>query len=158
VAVQRGAGAASAWATYSTRLGSPVGDTTSGAFRFTCTAVHATCKVTINAAALAAVPGTVGVYPRVLIQRQGTSGGPQTYCEYGDGSFSPATPAGDTVLATQPPSATPAYTPVPIHIGGSADCGWVPPGGGPAPAGLVTEITVPAGYYDVISTFVFLKQ
>ena len=37
------------WAIFSTELGSPVGDTTSGTFRFTCTAAHVTCTVTIRA-------------------------------------------------------------------------------------------------------------
>jgi hypothetical protein len=43
-------------------------------------------------------------------------------------------------------------TPLTLHIGGSADCD------GPVPdAGAVSVITVPAGYYDVFSTFVFRK-
>lgn len=154
VSVQRGTGARSIWARYSTRLGSPVGDTTGGIFRFTCSTVNAPCKVSVSAAALSNGPGTAGVYPRVMIQRQDyTSPGPQTYCEYGDGSFDPlTTPDGVTTLTTQTPTSTPVYTPVPIHIGGSADCG------GPNPsAGLIAEITVPEGYYDVISTFTFVK-
>ena len=40
---------------------------------------------------------------------------------------------------------------MPINIGGSADCG-----GADATAGDVAQITVPSGYYDVQSTFLFL--
>lgn len=153
VSVKRGASAASIWARYSTRLGSPVGDTTGGAFRFTCTTAHAPCKVSIGAAVLSHIPGTAGVYPRVLMQIQSyTTGGPQTYCEYADGSFHPTTPDGVTALTTQTPTSTPVYTPVPIHIGGSADC----KGPDPTP-GLISEITVGPGYYDVFSTFTFVK-
>jgi hypothetical protein len=102
------------------------------------------------------------VYPRVLIQRQdqATAGLPtaassaaQKYCEYGGGSFSPFTPNGVFGLTVQAPSATPTYAAVGIHIGGSADCGSTV-----ATAGLVSESTVPQGYYDVISTFHFFRQ
>jgi hypothetical protein len=147
VSVDRGTGPA-IWATYSTRLGSPVGDNTGGAFRFTCRTDQAPCKVSVSAAYLTAGAGALGVYPRVLIHRQDyVSAGPETYCEYGDGS----SPAFAPLLA-QPLSSSPAYTPFPIDIGGSADCG------GPDPtAGAVNQITVPAGYYDVSSTFTFVK-
>lgn len=158
VTVQRGTGAPAIWATYSTRLGSPVGDTTGGAFRFTC--ATAPCKVSVSAAVLAN-GGYGGVYPRVLIQRQdfataglptNSTSAPQKYCEYGDGSFTTATPNGVASVASQPSTATPTYTPIQIHIGGSADCG------GPDPtASAVSQITVPVGYYDVFSTFIFVK-
>ena len=52
VLVQQGSAAPPAWATYSTRLGSPVGDTTGGVFRFSCSATQAPCKVTVRAAIL----------------------------------------------------------------------------------------------------------
>ena len=45
------------------------------------------------------------------------------------------------------------FAAVPVNIGGSADCG-----GPVATAGDVSVITVPAGYYDVDSTFVFVKN
>jgi hypothetical protein len=41
---------------------------------------------------------------------------------------------------------------VQINIGGSADCG-----GPVSTAGDVNQITVPSGYYDVHSTFLFLS-
>lgn len=153
VSVRRGGGAAAIWARYSTRLGSPVGDTAGGAFRFTCATAQAPCEVSISAAGLAGTSGVVGVYPRVLIQRQAyLTDAPQTYCEYGDGSTTAATPSGVAPIVTQPYASEPVYTSLPIHIGGSADCG-----GPVTTAGAVAVITVPAGHYDVFSTFVFIK-
>jgi hypothetical protein len=150
VNVSRGGAAAVAWATYSTALGSPVGDTTGGVFRFTCSTANAPCTVSVAAAILSRSAGDGAVYPRVLIYRQDyNAGGPEVYCEYGDGSIGSAPLA----IANQPFSSTPTYTPVPINIGGSADCG------GPiTTAGDVSVITVPSGYYDVHSTFVFAPE
>jgi hypothetical protein len=136
VKVQRGTGAATPWAVYSTTIGSPVGDTTGGTFRFTCNEAQAPCKVSV--AGYATEDGAT-VYPRVSIQTQSLNGGPQTYCEYSDGPMSGA-------LSTDAAAATA----LPIHIGGSDDCGLN------GPAGAVNEITVPAGYYDVTSTFQFV--
>ena len=148
VNVSRSPGAPTAWATYSTALGSPVGDTTGGVFRFTCKTEQAPCTVSVGGAILARSAGTGAIYPRVLIYRQDyNSGGPEIYCEYGDGS----TGSLPLALTKQPLSATPTYTPVPLNIGGSADCG-----GPVTTAGDVNQITVPSGYYDVHSTFVFL--
>jgi Collagen triple helix repeat (20 copies) len=148
VNVKRGANSA-AWATYSTLLGSPVGDTTGGAFRFTCTAAHAPCTVSVHAAVLSASAGSAAVYPRVLIHRQDIDApGAQFYCEYGDGS----TGSAPLAIVKQPLTKTPTYTPVPVNIGGSADCG-----GADATAGNVNQITVPIGYYDVQATFVFVS-
>ena len=149
VRVQRGVTAPqTVWATYSTELGSPVGDTTSGTFRFTCTAAQEPCRLSVVAKVLSDTSVATGkVYPRVLIYRGGDPDSvvtPEFYCEYGDGPFTvvPRTPKADTTAAT-------AGT-VPLDIGGSADCN------GPVPtAGAVTEIVVPKGYYDVSSTFVF---
>lgn len=159
VNVKRGAGLASAWAAYSTRLGSPLGadltngikgDTASGAFRFTCRDTHGVCEVSVAAATLSTVAGeAVYVLPRVLIQKQSyTAGGPQSYCEYGDGSAG-AFPA---LVPTQASTATPLYTSMLINIGGSADCA-----GPVSTAGDVSVITVGPGYYDVFATFVFKK-
>lgn len=135
VKVQRGSGAATPWAVYSTTVGGPEGDTTGGTFRFTCSAANAPCEVSV--AAYSTGDG-VTVYPRVDIQRQSLDAGPQTYCEYGDGPMSDAL-TGEAADLT-------------INIGGSADCG------GPDPvAGDVAAITVPAGYYDVASTFQFVS-
>jgi hypothetical protein len=147
VNVSRGGQPATAWATYSTALGSPVGDNTGGVFRFTCSTANAPCTVAVKGAILSDSPGTGQIYPRVLIYRQDyNAGGPEVYCEYGDGS----TGSAPLTLTDQASSATPTYTAVPINIGLTADCGLA------GPAGDVSQITVPSGYYDVHSTFVFL--
>jgi hypothetical protein len=102
----------------------------------------------VAAAILARSGGGGAVYPRILIYRQDyNAGGPEFYCEYGDGSTGVAPAA----LAKQPFSSTPTYTPVPVDIGGTADCS-----GPVSTAGAVNQITVGQGYYDVHSTFVFL--
>ena len=136
VKVSRGGGAANPWAVYSTTIGSPVGDTTGGTFRFSCNEVQAPCKVSL--AGYATKDGAT-VYPRVDIQKQSINGGPQTYCEYGDSTTNNSTSA---TLTTAPTAMT-------IGIGNTDDCGLN------GPAGAVNEITVPAGYYDVTSTFHF---
>ena len=147
VNVTRG-GTTAVWATYSTALGSPVGDNTGGVFRFTCAPAAAPCTVSVGGAVLSRSAGTAAIYPRVLIYRQDyNAGGPEVYCEYGDGS----TGSAPLALTKQPLSSTPTYTPVPLNIGGSADCS-----GPVATAGDVNQITVGPGYYDVHSTFVFL--
>ena len=135
VKVSRGGNPATAWATYTTTVGGPEGDTTGGVFRFTCNESQAPCKVSV--AAYSTADG-VKVYPRVDIQTESLNGGPQEYCEYGDGPLS-------GVL-------TGTATDQPINIGGSADCNGPNPAAGDVPA-----ITVPAGYYDVFSTFQFVK-
>ena len=148
VNVSRGGAPATAWATYSTALGSPVGDTTSGSFRFTCSDANAPCTVAVKAAVLSTGTGSGSVYPRVMISRQDyNAGGPSTFCEYGDGS----TDAAPASITKQAPSATPTYSAMQVNIGGTADCG-----GPVTTAGNVNVITVPSGYYDVTSTFVFL--
>ena len=144
VNVSRGGGAYSTWATYSTALGSPVGDNTGGVFRFTCSTANAPCKVKVSAAILGS--SNHAVYPRLLLYRQdyvqaGPGPFPEVYCEYADGS---------TGSAPFPLTGNAGYSDVPVNIGGTDDCGL----GGPA--GNVDQITVPAGYYDVNSTFVFL--
>jgi hypothetical protein len=135
----------STWAVYSSMLGSPVGDTAGGQFRFTCSATQAPCKVSLKAAALSDTSGSVTLYPRITLFRGGdpdSATTPEFYCEYGDGPTA--------TLAKQPKSATPAYAPVVVNIGGSADCA------GPDPtAGDVAQITVPKGYYDVFTTLAF---
>ncbi|MDP2055611.1 MAG: hypothetical protein Q8L75_18380, partial [Acidobacteriota bacterium] len=143
-----------------TRLGSPLGadltngikgDTASGAFRFTCNnTTHVVCEVSVAAATLSDVAGeTVYVYPRVLIQKQSyTAGGPQSYCEYGDGSANSI----PFLVPTQASTPNPLYTSMLINIGGSADCS-----GPVTTSGDVSVITVGPGYYDVFATFVFKK-
>lgn len=165
VNVQRGAGAATTWAYYSTRLGSPLGadlntttggDVAGGAFRFTCNnTTHVTCRISIAAATMANSAGqTVYVYPRLLIYRQDwINAQEQRYCEYGDGAAEVSGNAVYVPVPTQVTTSTPTYTPMQIHIGGTADCfGALNP-----TAGLVNEIILGQGYYDVFATFVFKK-
>lgn len=144
VLVSRGGKPASVWATYSTTLGSPVGDNTSGTFRFTCATDKAPCDV--SAQAYTSSTGTVRVYPRILIYKSSFDTG-QVFgqCEYGDGIDN------NGGLATLTNSAAP----ITLGIGGSLDCGSAQA----YPAnGVATDIQVPAGYYDVFSTFVFVKS
>jgi hypothetical protein len=144
VLVSRGGKTATPWATYSTSLGSPVGDTTGGSFRFTCTPANAPCKVSIQA--YTTDSGAVTMYPRVLLESQdyNTPGGPETNCEYGDGIDNSN---GSAVLSG-------TAQPVTLGIGGTLDCG----AGQQYPAnGVASDIWVPAGFYNVYSTFVFNK-
>ncbi len=136
------------WATYSTALGSPVGDNTGGSFRFTCSSANAPCVISVRASVTGATNHTV--IPRVLIYNAGDGNGqgaPLTTCEYLDGPFTAATPAGADVA---------------LGAGGSFDCGLPDTsysfsvdtsvyGAGKT----VTKYIVPAGYYDLHSTFVF---
>jgi hypothetical protein len=154
--VQRGTGAPGSWADYSTRVGSPVGDTTGGTFRFTCSSSHSVCYVYVKAAFLSDYDGAaVAVWPRVVMQKQSLNGGDTQYCEYGDGWTNQA-PVGtlpDDLIYSQEPTSSPIYADVTLGIGGSADCG------GPDPTfGTVQKITVGPGYYDVFSTFRFFQQ
>jgi hypothetical protein len=144
VSIKRGAPPASVWATYSTLLGSPVGDNTGGVFRFTCNVSQAPCEISVKAWVTA---GTKGVYPRLLIYKQDAivhSSPTEDYCEYLDGP-------GNAV--------TTASTVVPLAAGGSFDCGTaevtdhVDPNFGQ----VVNSYFVGAGYYDVHSTFVFVS-
>ena len=116
------------------------GDTTGGAFRFTCKDTHGTCKVSIQATG----PDGTTVDPRVLIYKQDfNAGGPSINCEYGDG----ATNNGDF---------EPVGSALTMGIGGSLDC---PAGTQVYPTGgTATTIDVPAGYYDVWSTFTFKQS
>ena len=130
--------------------------------------MNAPCKVSVASAFLAS-GGAVNVYPRVLIMRQDfVNAGPSSYCEYGDGTGPAAAFFGP--VPAQAPSATPAPTPLTLNIGGSGDCGpnstsnsssypantFASVGAGGA-AGAVAQIIVPAGYYDVHTTFTFIK-
>src|SRR5664279_649534 len=60
---------AATWATYSTALGSPVGDNTGGSFRFTCSPGNAPCVISVRANVTGATNHTV--VPRVLIYNAG---------------------------------------------------------------------------------------
>ena len=145
VIVQRGNGSPTVWGQYSTTLGSPVGDTAGGTFRFTCNSTShlGLCKVSVAAYTTAA---GYTVWPRILLHKQDfNAGGPSTYCEYGDGV---------TNNQAFGPVGTSA-TPLTLGIGGSLDC----PGSTQSfPAGgTATSIDVPTGYYDVQASFTFLK-
>jgi hypothetical protein len=150
VFVDRGSGP-TRYATYSGPLGSPAGTTIGGTFRFSCTVT--TCKISWGAAVISDQSGNAVVHPRLLIQRQDTTAGaPSTYCEYADGANNNAgldqIPRVPTLM-----DAVPAMrTPLNMGIGGSLDCN----GGQTFPAdGVVTEIWVPQGLYNVAGTFAF---
>lgn len=159
VSVKQGAADPGIWAVYSTRLGTPIasaalftaGDTTGGTFRFSCSAAQAPCELSVAAAVLTAVGGEqYSVYPRVLIHRTELFVDlTERYCEYGDGSLNDTSPA---PIIAQPSSPGPTFTGINIHIGGTADC--ITPAG---PSGSVPTIIVPAGRYDVFTTFIFKK-
>ena len=88
VFVDRGDGP-SRFAAYSASLGSPVGTTTGGQFRFTCTATQAPCKVSLGAAVISSQTGTAAFYPRLVIHKENAGDAPpapQTFCEYADGA------------------------------------------------------------------------
>lgn len=146
VFVSRSAKTATPWATYSTLLGAPapVGDTTSGTFRFTCSDAQAPCTIALKAGVISPNAGAHTVYPRVLVYREDyNAGGPSTECEYVDGSTgaAPASVANAPVLSLQ------ALT---LNIGGTADCN-----GPVTTAGDVPVVTVPSGFYDVTTTVAF---
>lgn len=143
VLVSRGGNTAVPWATYSTSLGSPVGDTTSGAFRFTCSTANAPCA--LSAQAYTTDSGTVTLYPRILIYKSDFNTGQVSgECEYADGTDN----NGGQATLTQ------TAAPITLGIGGSLDCGSAQ---AYPPNGVASEIDVPAGYYDVFSTFTFSK-
>jgi hypothetical protein len=83
------------------------------------------------------------MYPRLLLYREDyVNEGPETYCEYADGADNNGSYG---AIGT-------SWTPVTMGIGGTLDCG----SGQAYPTnGTATEIDVPAGYYDVQSTFYF---
>jgi hypothetical protein len=145
VLVQRGGGSFTPWATDSTVLGSPLGfgDTASGQFRFTCSTAKEPCAVSLAGEATEA---GVTVYPRILIYKSDINTG-QVFgqCEYGDGADNNGSyePVGDNTSI--------ALT---VGIGGSFDCNG-PQTNPPPNNGVATEIDVPAGYYDVFTTFYF---
>ncbi|HEU5216197.1 MAG TPA: hypothetical protein VFU30_11710 [Gaiellaceae bacterium] len=143
VLVSRGGHAAVPWATYSTSLGSPVGDTASGTFRFTCSTANAPCV--LSAQAYTTDSGTVTLYPRILIYKSDINTGQVSgQCEYVDGTDN----NGGQATLTQ------TSAPITLGIGGTLDCGSSQ---AYPPNGVASEIEVPAGYYDVFSTFTFTK-
>ena len=150
VFVARGDAAPSRWGTYSVPLVAP-GSTSGGQFRFSCSVAQEPCSVSLGAAVISSGTGTTGFYPRLLIHRT-DDGGPSSYCEYADGANNnlgvaqvPRVPTlGAALTATE-------STAIPMGIGNSLDCG----AGQTDPDGVVTEILVPAGFYDVWPTVAF---
>jgi hypothetical protein len=151
VLVDRGSGA-TVWATYSTTLGSPVGDTESGTFRFTCTNVAAGCNLSVQAYTTAS---GYKVYPRVLIYKTDATGATpvMSTCEYADGSDNNGAETAVGTSATSP-------TAVSLGIGGTLDCGSAVQ---TYPSnGVVNDINVPGAagegmHYDVFTTLTFNK-
>lgn len=144
VNASRGGAAATTWGTYSTTIGSPVGDTASGTFRMSCTAAKAPCVISVQAYA---TTSGVKVYPRLDINREDTNDVPAGNCEYADGvdNNGSSLAVGNGVANV---------TAVPLGIGGTLDCGSAQT----YPTnGIATEIDVPAGYYDIAATFTFSK-
>jgi hypothetical protein len=154
VLVSRGGADPKIWATYSATMGSPIGTTTGGQFRFTCSPQQAPCKVSIAAAVLSSKSGAALVHARLLIYKDNGTG-TETYCEYADGSSNSGTPAAiDRVpLDTRVVSIN---DPLNMGIGGSLDCG-----AGQPYSPIVKEIWVPRAptpdnaAYDVWATFSF---
>lgn len=152
VFVKRGTGSYVTWATYSSRMGSPVGDSTGGTFRFSCSTTNAPCDVAFSAGILSDSSTADGhVYPRLSITKEDfNSGAPLGECEYADGADN----SGSTDVAPRQPSSTAASafsTHLNMGIGGTLDCGssqtYTP---------VVDHIEVPAGFYNVTSTFTFV--
>jgi hypothetical protein len=154
--VSRGGATPARFATFSTELGSPVGSTTGGQFRFTCTQDQAPCEISWGAVVISERSGTSLVYPRITIHKESgaKSGSPMTYCEYAEGGPAkvqrvPSVQAGRSAIR-EPQS---------LSVGGSLDCGANQPF-----SQRVTEIWVPAAsedavssnYYDVWVTLTFL--
>jgi hypothetical protein len=159
--VSRGGNSPTIWATYSTQIGSPVGATTGGTFRFTCSAAQAPCKVSIAAAVLSRRTGAAHLLPTVLIHKEDGPLAPIVFCEYAQSANNSG--ALNKIMRvpmnTRPGAIT---TPLEMGVGSTLDCG---PTGQPfTPGSSVKEIWVPAGpngssaFYDVTSTFSFTKK
>ena len=156
VFVDRGSGP-ELWAFYSVALGSPVGTTTGGDFRFTCSP-PGPCKISFGAAVISDQSGNTLIHPRLLIHKQSgaIANAPVEFCEYADHADN----NGGLDQIPRVPSLQDAVSAMQTHlsmgIGGSLDCGSAQPY---TPA--VTEIWVPAAsptapaFYDVAATFAF---
>jgi hypothetical protein len=150
----------SRWAIYSVPLGSPTGSTTGGQFRFSCSAAQAPCKISLGAAVISNQAGTAAFHPRILIHKQDNGSAPMTYCEYADGANNNLGVDQVQRVPTMQDAVVAMRTPRSMGIGGTLDCGAGQPG--PGPAGVVTEIWVPASsngtgnaIYDVWTTLGF---
>jgi hypothetical protein len=160
VFVDRGAvGGPTRYATLSTQLGSPVGTTIGGDFRFSCSATQAPCKISYGAAVISDQPGSALVHPRLLIHKEDGPGASITFCEYADGANNNAGLDQISRVATLQDAVTAMQTPLNMGIGGTLDCGGTQAF---PPNGVLTEIEVPAAsngtstaFYDVAATFAF---
>jgi hypothetical protein len=140
------------FALYSVALGSPAGATTGGDFRFSCSATQAPCKISYGAAVISTTQtADAVVHPRLLIHKDLAA--PITFCEYADGANNNAGLDPISRVATLAAAVTAMQTPLDMGIGGSLDCGAAQPD--PPPVGVVPEIWVPEGFYDVAATFAF---
>jgi hypothetical protein len=152
VFVQRGTGRRTRFATYAVDLGSPVGSTTGGQFRFSCSAAQSPCKVSLGAAVLSSDSGQALAYPRLTIHRQEATSAndPMIYCEYADGGANQISRVEFGTAVDE------IRDPLTLNIGGSLDCGNT----GQPFNQRVDEIWVTNGaaevaYYDVWVTFNF---
>jgi len=137
------------FALYSAPLGSPAGTTTGGDFRFSCAVT--TCKVSYGAAVISDQSTSAAVvHPRLLIHKDQAA--PIVFCEYADGADNNAGLDTITRVPTLAAAVTAMQTPLDMGVGSSLDCG----SGQVLPAnGVVSEIDVPTGFYDVAATFTF---
>jgi hypothetical protein len=152
VSVDRGAPLGpSRFALYSVALGSPAGATTGGTFRFSCSATQAPCKISYGAAVISDQSSdNAVVHPRLLIYKDQAA--PIGFCEYADGANNNAGLAQIPRVPTLADAVTAMQTPLNMGIGGSLDCGSTQTN---PPDGVVTDIEVPQGFYDVAATFAF---
>jgi len=141
------------FAFYSTALGSPAGTTTGGDFRFSCSATQAPCKVSYGAAVISDQSGNAVIHPRLLINKDAP---PVTLCEYVDGADNNAGLDQIPRVSSVQDAIAAMRTPLDMGIGGSLDCFAPLTNPQPTPPnGVVTEIWVPEGFYDVAATFTF---
>jgi hypothetical protein len=160
VYVDRGSGPRTRFAVVSAALG-PMATTTSGHFRFSCSAAQAPCEVSLGAAVISPEGGTSKVYPRLTLHKESGAAAapaPLTFCEYADGANNGAGFADVSKVATAAEAVEAMRSQrVSMGVGGSLDCG----AGQTSTSGTVTELLVPAGsatapaYYDVLMTFAF---
>ena len=156
VFVARGGDRPSRWATYSVALGSPVGSTTGGQFRFTCTPAQSPCKISLGAAVLSSESGRAVVYARITVHKQNGDAvnTPMIHCEYVDG---PANRIQRVPLET---AIGEIREPLTMDAGGSFDCG----SGQPGSSGRADEIWVTStsnvdnAFYDVWTTVTFGRE
>ena len=123
------------------RSPSPWGSNTGGTFRFTCNRARRRAR---SASRPGERRGVGQVYPRILLYQQDyNNGGPSTYCEYGDGTDNNGLVRDGRHLVDADHGRHRRLARLPGHTQSY-------------PAnGTATSIDVPAGYYDVQSTFFF---